>query len=67
MRFIFFGAPPAIESIWRADDSGRCANRSIGRDATRSRNRDMLDILLVAGGVGFFVIAILYTLACDRM
>jgi len=27
----------------------------------------MLDTILIAAGVGFFVIAVLYTLACDRM
>jgi hypothetical protein len=27
----------------------------------------MLDTILVAAGVGFFVIAVLYALACDRM
>jgi len=27
----------------------------------------MLDTILVAAGVGFFVIAVLYSLACDRM
>jgi hypothetical protein len=31
------------------------------------RGRDMLDTILVAAGAGFFVIAVLYTLACDRM
>jgi len=28
---------------------------------------DMLDTILVAAGVGFFVVAVLYVLACDRM
>jgi len=27
----------------------------------------MLDAILVAGGVGFFVLAVLYVLACERM
>jgi hypothetical protein len=27
----------------------------------------MLDTLLVAAGVGFFAVAILYVLACDRL
>jgi len=27
----------------------------------------MLDFLMVAGGVGFFVIAILYVIACEKM
>jgi len=27
----------------------------------------MLDIILVAGGIGFFVLAVLYVFACDRM
>jgi hypothetical protein len=29
--------------------------------------RDMLDTILIAAGVGFFVAAVLYVLACDRM
>ena len=28
---------------------------------------DMLDTMLLAGGIGFFVVAVLYVLACDRM
>jgi len=27
----------------------------------------MLDSILVAAGIGFFVVAVLYVLACDRM
>jgi hypothetical protein len=27
----------------------------------------MLDTMLVAAGVGFFVVAVLYVLACDKM
>jgi len=27
----------------------------------------MLDVILVAAGAGFFVLAVLYVLACDRM
>jgi hypothetical protein len=27
----------------------------------------MLDFLMVAGGVGFFAVAILYVLACEKM
>jgi hypothetical protein len=31
------------------------------------RARDMLDTILVAAGVGFFAVAVLYVLACDRL
>jgi len=27
----------------------------------------MFDAILIAAGVGFFVLALLYTLACDRL
>jgi hypothetical protein len=27
----------------------------------------MLDFLMIAGGVGFFVVAILYVIACEKM
>jgi hypothetical protein len=27
----------------------------------------MLDMILVAGGIGFFVVAVLYAFACERM
>jgi hypothetical protein len=33
----------------------------------RSRANDMLDSILIAAGVGFFVLAVLYVYACDRM
>jgi hypothetical protein len=31
------------------------------------RDKDMLDTVLVALGVGFFAVAVLYVLACDKM
>jgi hypothetical protein len=36
---------------------------------TRFRDKEfpMLDTILVAAGVGFFAVAILYVLACDKM
>jgi hypothetical protein len=33
----------------------------------RTRVVVMLDFLMIAGGVGFFVVAILYVIACEKM
>ena len=32
-----------------------------------SRSIDVLDIIMLAIGVGFFALSIVYTLACDRL
>jgi hypothetical protein len=36
-------------------------------EAVRPGAPTMLDVILVAAGIGFFAIAVLYVLACDRM
>ena len=35
--------------------------------ADQSRESTMLDIILIASGIGFFIVAILYEFACDRV
>ena len=65
--FIFFGPPPSLEFIWRGIDTYCCVKLESVVTPNSVRGRDMLDTILVAAGAGFFVIAVLYTLACDRM
>ena len=42
-------------------------NASILGNGVAVEYRDMFDTILVAGGVAFFAVAVLYVLACDRM
>jgi hypothetical protein len=44
--------------------SSRFSTRS---RATAFRSFSMFDAILIAAGVGFFVLAIVYTAACDRL
>ncbi|HUZ74434.1 MAG TPA: hypothetical protein VMU87_15730 [Stellaceae bacterium] len=44
-----------------------CARRSARRVAWTEEALVMLDTILIAAGVGFFVVAVLYVLACDKM
>jgi hypothetical protein len=32
-----------------------------------SRERSMLDLILIAGGLGFFALSVGYAFACDRL
>lgn len=38
-----------------------------GRVVCDRRTLPMLDAILIAAGIGFFVIAVLYVVACDKM
>jgi hypothetical protein len=35
--------------------------------SSRARSRTMLDAILIAAGIGFFVLSIAYVAACERM
>ena len=66
MRFIFRPSRFLLEFICRS------AQILVARGGTASCNgffegRLMLDTIMIAIGLGFFVAAVLYTLACDRM
>jgi hypothetical protein len=37
------------------------------RVRSRTRRELMLDIILIAAGIGFFLVALLYEVACDRL
>jgi hypothetical protein len=41
--------------------------RLLSPETSSLRALAMLDTILVAAGVGFFAVAILYVLACDRL
>jgi hypothetical protein len=61
----------SLRSIWDlygsvlSPHSNLYANETI--TARPRRGRFMLDVILVAAGFGFFALAILYTVACDRL
>jgi hypothetical protein len=45
---------------------GRPARRALPRNP-REHGANMLDAILIAAGVGFFLLSILYAVACDRL
>jgi hypothetical protein len=60
--FLFRAGADDIEFISRtAQTNAHQAPRAGAED------RFMLDTLMIAAGCGFFLIAVLYVLACDRM
>jgi hypothetical protein len=65
--FIFFRDACRLESLCRDAEYSvvRCGTARAPRSSPGAR--DMLDTILVAAGVGFFAVSILYALACDRM
>jgi hypothetical protein len=57
---------PAGSSIGRAVPT-RLPRASRASDGFEGSKTAMLDIVMVALGVGFFVVSIFYVLACERM
>lgn len=51
--------------IHRNPSSAAMRNKYAGKQATRSNS--MLDIVMLALGLGFFVVAVGYTYACERL
>jgi hypothetical protein len=48
--------------------SGLATKATVFRSmAVPLRSTDMLDIILVAGALGFFALSVGYTIACDRL
>jgi len=66
MPRLCYGAAICLESIWplRQIVRGRAARKAA--DATW-RFSGMLDAIFIAAGLAFFVVATLYTYACDRL
>jgi len=54
-----------VELIWRNPLFTACRRLSLG--SRQVRRNPMLDVLMLALGVGFFVAAIGYTYACERL
>jgi hypothetical protein len=54
--------------IWR-DHDVCCAAKQSHRNTVFQENgvASMLDVLMIVAGIGFFAVAILYTIACDRV
>ena len=50
-----------------APQSGKRENRPFGSRATMHRNFPMLDIVMLALALGFFVAGIGYAYACERL
>jgi hypothetical protein len=38
-----------------------------GRNVTDRKEQPMLDVILLAGGIGFFILSIAYAYGCDRL
>jgi hypothetical protein len=51
----------------RACDARRCGRVRRGTRSRFAQGTVMLDVAMIAAGVGFFAIAVLYVLACERM
>lgn len=52
-----------------ATDQGRVRSKSIDHRAkcTDRKEQPMLDVILIAGGIGFFILSIAYAYGCDRL
>jgi len=50
-------------------DQGRVRSKSIDYRAkcTDRKEQPMLDVILLAGGIGFFILSIAYAYGCDRL
>jgi hypothetical protein len=61
-------APPAAGKP-AATDQGRVRSESIDHRAkcTDRKEQPMLDVILLAGGIGFFILSIAYAYGCDRL
>jgi hypothetical protein len=60
--------PGDRRAIGARRDSSALPGRASGLPLPNAEWRaSMLDMILVAGGVGFFVLAVFYVLACERM
>ncbi len=58
-------ATRAAERI--ADRRRKCRMAAVFAARLKGSNTNMLDFVLVGAGVGFFAVAVLYVLACERM
>ena len=60
--------PSANRAGWPFDDN-QC--HALGRPTDRisepQKEQGMLDVILLAGGVGFFIISIAYAYGCDHL
>jgi hypothetical protein len=59
-------APICASRTLMHGEASVCPDRRVRR-CLRRGNRVVLDFAMIAAGIGFFVVAILYALACERM
>ena len=61
-------APPAAGKPVETDQ-GRVRSQSTDDRAkcTDRKEQPMLDVILIAGGIGFFILSIAYAYGCDRL
>jgi len=61
--------PPPAAGKPAATDQGRARSKSIDHRAkcTDRKEQPMLDVILLAGGIGFFILSIAYAYGCDRL
>jgi len=80
MPFLCNIAPTHLDFLCRNDEKirhqqSRLASRAHATSATGKRvncgnpprEQGMLDVVLLAGGIGFFIISIAYAYGCDRL
>ena len=72
IRFLYRCPPPHLENLclgWHfiARSKARSFARDEVRADARSRSIQMLDIILLALGLGLFALTVGYTYACERL
>jgi hypothetical protein len=78
MPFLCNMAPPHLDFLRRNDDTkvreqaGSPVKLTLGDRPTDIRGnpakeQGMLDVVLLAGGIGFFILSIAYAYGCDRL
>jgi hypothetical protein len=80
MHFLYNIAPPHLDFLCGNDEkvaTSRLVRQSSSRHlgdrlnlyirGNPSKEQGMLDVVLLAGGIGFFIISIAYAYGCDRL
>jgi hypothetical protein len=56
-----------ISALAEYQGRARSGQLGCGRQCMNRKEQTMLDLIFLVGGVGFFVLAIAYAYACDRL
>jgi hypothetical protein len=60
-------APPAAGEPVETDQSRALEVHRLCAKCTDRKEQFMLDVILLAGGIGFFILSIAYAYSCDRL